>query len=70
MRGVTDRITRKWWAIAIVILALAGAMGVVSAVGEATRTAGVADALPVGSDSAGALELRERLPSHSTICVI
>ena len=62
MRAVTDRITRKWWAVAIVILALAGAMGVVSAVGEAQRTASSTDALPIGSDSAAALELRDRLP--------
>ena len=62
MRGLTDRITRRWWAVAIVILALAGAMGVVGAVGEATRTASTTDALPVGSDSAAAAQLRERLP--------
>jgi len=62
VRAVTDRITRKWWAVAIVILALAGAMGVVSAVGEAQRTASSTDALPIGSDSAAALELRDRLP--------
>ena len=62
MSSVTDRITRKWWAVAIVILALAGAMGVVSAVGEATRTASATDALPIGSDSAQAIELREQLP--------
>jgi RND superfamily putative drug exporter len=62
VRSVTDRITRKWWAVAIVILALAGAMGVVSVVGEATRTASATDALPIGSDSAQAVELREQLP--------
>ncbi len=62
MRTVTDRITRKWWAVAIVVLALAGAIGVVGAWGEATRTASSTDALPLGSDSARALELRERLP--------
>jgi putative drug exporter of the RND superfamily len=62
VRSVTDRITRKWWAVAIVILALAGAMGVVSVVGEATRTASATDALPIGSDSAEAVALREQLP--------
>ena len=62
MRSVTDRITRKWWAVAIVVLALAGAMGVVSAVGEAQRTSSSTDALPIGSDSAAALELRDQLP--------
>lgn len=62
MRGLTDHITRRWWAVAIVILALAGAMGVVSVVGEATRTAATTDALPIGSDSAAAAQLRERLP--------
>ncbi|MCU1536148.1 MAG: MmpL protein [Humibacillus sp.] len=62
MRTVTDRITRKWWAVAIVVLALAGAIGVVGAWGEATRTASSTDSLPIGSDSARALQLRERLP--------
>ena len=62
MRSVTDRITHKWWAVAIVVLALAGAMGVVSVVGEATRTATSTDALPIGSDSAQAMELRDQLP--------
>jgi RND superfamily putative drug exporter len=62
VRSVTDRITRKWWAVAIVVLALAGAMGVVSAVGEAQRTSASTDALPIGSDSAAALEMRDRLP--------
>lgn len=62
MRGLTDTIVRRWWAVAIVILALAGAMGVTSALGEATRTATSADQLPVGSDSAKATELRDRLP--------
>ncbi|WP_231372326.1 MMPL family transporter [Terracoccus sp. 273MFTsu3.1] len=59
---MTDRITRKWWAVAIVVLALAGAMGVVSAVGEAQRTSASTDALPIGSDSAAALAMRDRLP--------
>ncbi|WP_256795814.1 MMPL family transporter [Terrabacter sp. Ter38] len=59
---MTDRITRKWWAVAIVVLALAGAMGVASAVGEAQRTSASTDALPIGSDSAAALALRDRLP--------
>ncbi|WP_229674952.1 MMPL family transporter [Terrabacter tumescens] len=69
---MTDRITRKWWAVAIVVLALAGAMGVVSAVGEAQRTASSADALPIGSDSAAATQLRDRLPESegSTAVVV
>jgi putative drug exporter of the RND superfamily len=62
VRSVTDRITRKWWAVGIVILALAGAMGVVSVVCEAQRTSASTDALPIGSDSAAALELRDQLP--------
>ncbi|NUO36552.1 MAG: MMPL family transporter [Dermatophilaceae bacterium] len=59
---MTHTIVRRWWAVAIVILALAGAMGVTSAIGEATRTAASTDQLPVGSDSAKAAELRDRLP--------
>ena len=62
MQGLTHTIVRRWWAVAIVILALAGAMGVTSAIGEATRTAASTDQLPVGSDSAKAAELRDRLP--------
>ncbi len=72
MRSVTDRITRKWWAIAIVILALGGAMGIVTTLGEATRVAAATDSLPIGSDSAQAVELREQLPESegSTAVVI
>jgi RND superfamily putative drug exporter len=62
VRGLTNTIVRRWWAITIVILALAGAMGVTSALGEASRTAASTDQLPVGSDSAEAATLRERLP--------
>jgi RND superfamily putative drug exporter len=59
---VAERITRKWTAVAIVLFALVGLMGVASAVGEATRTPSVTDSRAIGSDSAAALELRERLP--------
>ncbi len=37
-------------------------MGIVSTLGEATRVASATDALPIGSDSAQAVELREQLP--------
>ncbi|MGW5237746.1 MMPL family transporter [Monashia sp. NPDC004114] len=59
---MSERITRRWWAVAIVVLGLVGAVGVAASVGEATRTARVTDSLPAGSESASALELRERLP--------
>ena len=62
MRAVADRITRTWWAVTIVIVALAGAMAVVGVVGEATRTPTTVDSLPIGSDSAAALQLRDQLP--------
>ncbi|MEO5744619.1 MAG: MMPL family transporter [Terracoccus sp.] len=62
MRAVADRITRTWWAVTIVIVALAGALSVVGVVGEATRTPTSVDSLPIGSDSAQALQLRDRLP--------
>ena len=62
MRTVSDRITRKWWAVAIVLLGFAGALGVVAFLGEATRTAAATDSLPLGSDGAVAVELREQLP--------
>lgn len=72
MHTVTDRITRRWWAVGIVLLALAGALGVVGAVGEASRTAASTDALPIGSDSAAATALRDRLPQSdgSTAVVV
>ncbi len=70
MHAVTDRITRKWWAVDR-RPGLAGAMGVVSAVGEAQRTASSTDALPIGSDSAAALQLRDRLPeAEGTTAVV
>ncbi|MDN5767362.1 MAG: MMPL family transporter [Humibacillus sp.] len=62
MRAVADRITRTWWAVTIVIVALAGALAVVGVVGEATRTPTTVDSLPIGSDSATALQLRDQLP--------
>lgn len=62
MRTVANRITSTWWAVTIVIVALAGALAVVGAVGEATRTPTSVDSLPIGSDSAQALKLREKLP--------
>ncbi|WP_083282848.1 MMPL family transporter [Humibacillus sp. DSM 29435] len=62
MRAVADRITRTWWAVTIVIVALAGALVVVGVVGEATRTPTSVDSLPIGSDSAAALQLRDQLP--------
>ena len=62
MRTVSDRITRKWWAVAIVLLGFAGALGAVAFLGEATRTAAATDSLPLGSDGAVAVELREQLP--------
>ncbi|MDN5790612.1 MAG: MMPL family transporter [Micrococcales bacterium] len=62
MNTVAERITRTWWAVAIVIVALAGALAVVGIVGEASRTPTSVDSLPIGSDSAQALELRESLP--------
>ncbi|EWT03626.1 membrane protein [Intrasporangium oryzae NRRL B-24470] len=62
MRAVAQTITRKWIAIAIALFAVFGGMGLASAVGEATRTPAVTDSRPVGSDSAAALELREKLP--------
>ena len=60
MRAVADRITRTWWAVTIVIVALAGALAVVGVVGEATRTPTTVDSLPIGSDSAKALVESDR----------
>ncbi|RKT79021.1 RND superfamily putative drug exporter [Terracoccus luteus] len=60
---VTRTITRTRWAVVIVLVAFAGALTAVAAVGEATRTSTSVDALPIGSDSAAALQLRDRLPA-------
>lgn len=62
MSPVAKRITARWWAGMISLIALIGASLVMTMLGEAERTPGAADALPVGSDSAAAVELRERLP--------
>jgi RND superfamily putative drug exporter len=48
--------------VAIVVLGFAGAFAVIALLGEASRTAAATDSLPVGSDSALAVALQERLP--------
>jgi RND superfamily putative drug exporter len=59
---VAKRITARWWAGTIALIAIVGASLVMGLLGEADRSPGATDALAVGSDSAAAVELRERLP--------
>lgn len=60
---VARRITARWWAglIAVGVLLLSGF--VTGLAGDPARQAKPTDPLPVGSDSAAAAELRERLPA-------
>jgi RND superfamily putative drug exporter len=60
---LADRLTARWWAgfIALGVLLLSGF--VTGVAGEPARQAQPTDPLPIGSDSAAATELRERLPA-------
>lgn len=63
MADVAKRLTARWWAGTISIIAILAAGLLIGLLGEAERTASPSDSLPVGSDSAQAVELRERLPT-------
>jgi RND superfamily putative drug exporter len=68
---LADRLTARWWAgfIATIALLLSGA--VIGLVGDAERTSSPTDTLAAGSDSAAAVELRERLPrSNDSTAVV
>ena len=60
---ISRRITARWWAgaIALGVLLLSGF--VTGLAGDPARQAKPTDPLPIGSDSAAAAELRERLPA-------
>ena len=62
MSRLADRLTARWWAgfIALGVLMLSGF--VTGMAGDPARQAQPTDPLPIGSDSAAATELRERLP--------
>jgi RND superfamily putative drug exporter len=62
MAQVAKRITARWWAGTIAVIAILAAGVVIGFVGEADRSPGATDALAEGSDSAAAVQLRERLP--------
>ena len=62
MAQVAKRITARWWAGTIAVIAILAASVVIGFVGEADRSPGATDALAEGSDSAAAVQLRERLP--------
>ena len=71
MADVAKRITARWWAGTISLVAILAAGVVMGLVGDAERTASPTDSLPVSSDSAAAVELRERLPkSEGSTAVI
>lgn len=60
---IARRITARWWAGAIALGVLLISGFVTGLAGDPARQAKPTDALPVGSDSAAAAELRERLPA-------
>lgn len=62
MHAYAARVTARWWAGAIALFFLLASGAVIGVVGQAERTPGAADALPIGSDSAKALVLAGQLP--------
>ncbi|EWT07458.1 membrane protein [Intrasporangium chromatireducens Q5-1] len=61
---LTSRLTARWWAGAIALLALLLSGLVIGVVGQAERSPSATDSLPIGSDSSAAAALRERLPQQ------
>ncbi|MGJ6979748.1 MMPL family transporter [Aestuariimicrobium soli] len=64
MGRIAALITRRWVAGVLALVALLGAGAVVGLVGQATKPDGTLTALPVGSDSLAAAELRQQLPDE------
>lgn len=63
MRRLVRLTTTRWVAGPLALLVLLGAMVGAALLGEADRRPSAADSLPIGSDSAAAAMLRERLPA-------
>ena len=71
MDWLARHLTAPRWAGAIAALALLAAGAVIGILGTATHTAAPTDSLPVGSDSAAAAQLQQRLPdAGSTTAVV
>ena len=64
MRALATLLTRRWVAGLVALLALLAAGGVIGGVGQAERGPTVNAALPAGSDSRAAAELRAELPEQ------
>ncbi|HEX6056671.1 MAG TPA: MMPL family transporter, partial [Intrasporangium sp.] len=62
MSRLADRLTARWWAGLFAAIALLASGAVIGLVGDAERSPSPTASLAVGSDSAAAVDLRERLP--------
>ncbi|HEY9497379.1 MAG TPA: MMPL family transporter, partial [Intrasporangium sp.] len=62
MSRLADRLTARWWAGLFATIALLASGAIIGVVGDAERSPSPTATLAVGSDSAAAVELRERLP--------
>ncbi len=62
MGRIADLVTRRWVAGLLALFALVAAGAVVGLVGQADKPDGTLTALPLGSESRAAAELRQRLP--------
>ena len=68
---LTRRLTARWWAGSIAVLAVLLSGMVIIMVGPADRSPATTDGLAIGSDSAAAATLRERLPRQDqTIAIV
>ncbi len=71
MTWLARHLTAPRWSGAVAALALLAAGAVIGIVGTASHTAAPTDSLPIGSDSAAAAELQQRLPAaDSTTAVV
>ena len=70
MSWLARHLTAPRWSGAIAALALLGAGAVIGIVGTASHTAAPTDSLPIGSDSAAAAELQQKLPAADATTAI
>ena len=70
MSWLARHLTAPRWSGAIAALAILGAGAVIGIVGTASHTAAPTDSLPIGSDSAAAAELQQKLPAADATTAI
>lgn len=70
MKSIADKITRRPWALLITLIGILGAGALIGLLGPAERDASRLDSLPIGSDSAAAAQLADRLPASDALSAV